>query len=121
MMMMMMNLSLGEEAEDGAQLEDILDKKRFLRELDEDDKELVKKIIKTQLFRHFIEDAFEYDDDNYEIKVFTDCVKILDGMGDVAEEYIREKLTPSSWNLLETTVPLPTDEGLPSTYSIERR
>ena len=113
-----MHLSLGEEAEDGAQLEDILDKKRFLRELDEDDKELVKKVIKTQLFRHFIEDAFEYDDDNYEIKVFIDCVKILDGMGDVAEEYIREKLTPSSWNLLETIVPLPTDEGLPSTYSV---
>lgn len=101
--------------EEGAQMEDILNKKHFFRAVEEDDKEFVKKVFKTQLFRHFIEDAFEYDDDNYEIKVFTDCVKILEGMGEFAEAYIREKLQPSSWNWREVNVPLPTNDGLPST------
>ena len=40
----------------------ILDKKGFLREVDEEDEKFVKGLMKTQLFQHFIEDAFEYED-----------------------------------------------------------
>lgn len=93
-------------------MEAILDKKTFLREVEEDDLPFVKRVAKTQLFRHFIEDAFEYDD-NYEINLFNDCVEVMKGLKEYAEEYIFDQLLPSHWPLKRVEVPLPTDEGVP--------
>lgn len=96
----------------GASLEEILDKKSFLREVDEEDRPFVKRITKTQLFRHFIEDAFEYED-NYEINLFNDCVAIMSGLKEYAEVYLFEQLLPSHWQLKRVDVSLPTNEGVP--------
>ena len=90
----------------------ILDKKGFMREVEEEDEKFVKGLMKTQLFQHFIEDAFEYED-NYEINLFNDCVEILRGMDDMGEKYIRKQLQPSNWKLTEVVVPAPSGTDLP--------
>ena len=90
-------------------MKDILNMKSFLKAVDEDDLKFVKKMSKTQLFQHFIEDAFEYED-NYEINLFNDCVKIMKGMGEYAQEYIMSKLTPSHWDLDVVDVPAASKE-----------
>ena len=96
----------------GASLEEILDKKSFLRAVDEGDRPFVKCIAKTQLFRHFIEDAFEYED-NYEINLFNDCVAMMRGLEEYAEVVLSEQLLPSHWELKRVDVSLPTNEGVP--------
>lgn len=85
-------------------MNDIINLKSFLKAVDEDDTKFVKKISKTQLFQHFIEDAFEYED-NYEINLFNDCVAIVKGMGDYAHDFIMSKLTPSNWDMEVVDVP----------------
>lgn len=97
-----------------------MDKKAFLREVEEDDRPFVKRVAKTQLFRHFIEDAFEYDD-NYEINLFNDCVEVVKGLKEYAEEYIFDQLLPSHWPLERVEVPLPTGEGVPEEWEREGR
>ena len=47
--------------------------KGFLRQVEEEVKPLMKTLCKTQMFSHFIHDAYEYDD-NYEVQVFTDVM-----------------------------------------------
>lgn len=92
-------------------MNEILNMKGFLKAVDEDDLKFVKKLSKTQLFRHFIEDAFEYED-NYEINLFNDCITVVKGMGDFANDYIFSKLTPSQWDMDTVDVPPPTNEGV---------
>ena len=85
--------------------------KSFLKNVDEDDLKFIKKMSKTQLFQHFIEDAFEYED-NYEINLFNDCITIVKGMGDYAVEYIIKQLLPSHWDLDIVDIPLPTSDDV---------
>ena len=85
--------------------------KSFLKNVDEDDLKFVKKMSKTQLFQHFIEDAFEYED-NYEINLFNDCITIVKGMGDYGVEYIIKQLLPSHWDLDIVDIPLPTSDDV---------
>ena len=80
--------------------------------MDEADRLFVKRVAKTQLFRHFIEDAFEYED-NYEINLFNDCVAIMGGLKEYAEVYLFEQLLPSHWQLKRVDVSLPTNDGVP--------
>ena len=96
-------------------MEEILDKKAFLREVEEEDRPFVKRIAKTQLFRHLIEDAFEYED-NYELNLFNDCIAVVRGMKEYAEEYIFDQLPPSHWPLQRVEVPMPTGEGVPEQW-----
>lgn len=98
-----------DDATNGASIKEILNMKSFLKGVDEDDMKFVKRLTKTQLFTHFIEDAFEYED-NYEINLFNDCVMIVKGMGEYGEEYIESQLTPSKWDLPVVDVPSPTKE-----------
>lgn len=98
-----------DDATNGASIKEILNMKSFLKGVDEEDVKFVKHLTKTQLFTHFIEDAFEYED-NYEINLFNDCVRIVKGMGEYAEEYIESQLTPSKWDLPVVDVPSPTKD-----------
>ena len=90
-------------------MNEIINLKSFIKAVDEDDVKFVKKISKTQLFQHFIEDAFEYED-NYEINLFNDCIAIRKGMGDYAQKYIMSKLLPSKWDVNVVDLPTPTFE-----------
>ena len=90
----------------------------FLHKVDEDDLKLVKCIVKTQMFHHFIEDAFEYED-NYEINLFNDCIALQKGLGSYAEEYIRDKLNPRNWMMQRVEVEMPNGVDLPANWEEE--
>ena len=96
----------------------ILNRKKFIREVEEEDTKLVKAISKSQLFHHFVEDAFEYED-NYEINLFNDCIKLRQRMGHYAEEYIRERLNPKNWELQTVNVETPNAAHLPENWETE--
>ena len=57
--------------------ENVFNTKGFLRQVEEEVKPLMKTLCKTQMFSHFIHDAYEYDD-NYEVQVFTDVMKLAE-------------------------------------------
>lgn len=69
--------------------------KGFLKQVDEEVKPFMKALCKTQMFSHFIHDAYEYDD-NYEVQVFTDVMK-LEELGDYLEDYVMDALSPKKW------------------------
>ena len=96
----------------------ILNRKKFLHEVKEEDVALVKIISKTQLFHHFVEDAFEYED-NYEINLFNDCIQLYQKMGHHAEDYIRERLNPKNWQLQMVNVEMPKATNLPDNWETE--
>ena len=70
--------------------------KGFLRQVEEEVKPLMKTLCKTQMFSHFIHDAYEYDD-NYEVQVFTDVMKLAEELGDYLEDYVMDALSPTKW------------------------
>ena len=96
----------------------ILNRKKFTHEVKEEDAKLVKTISKSQLFQHFVEDAFEYED-NYEINLFNDCILLHQRMGHYAEEYIRERLNPKNWELQTVNVEMPNATHLPENWEAE--
>lgn len=85
--------------EEGVDPEDVFNTKAFLKHLDgEESKPLLKAICKTQLFSHFVHDAYEYDD-NYEVRVFTEVSQIYHELGEYTEEYALDALSPVNWTL----------------------
>lgn len=104
--------------EENATFEKILNRKKFVHEVEEEDKKLVKAISRTQLFHHFVEDAFEYED-NYEINLFNDCIRLQKKMGHYAEDYIRDRLNPKNWELQTVNVDLPKATDLPENWEAE--
>lgn len=98
--------------EEGVDPDEVFNTKAFLKHVDEDSKPFLKSVCRTQLFSHFIHDAYEYDDD-YEVRVFTEAMKLKHEMGDVFEPYIISALSPEHWKKHEVNV-TPCDlRGLP--------
>ena len=78
--------------------------KAFLREVDEEKYDFLKMLCRTQLFSHFVHDAYEYDDD-YETRVFREAMQLKGEMGEVFEEYLVSALSPDHWQKQEVEVP----------------
>ena len=98
--------------EEGIDPDEVFNVKSFLRHVDEESKPFLKSVCRTQLFSHFIHDAYEYDDD-YEVRVFTEAMKLKHELGDVFEPYIISALSPEHWKKHEVNV-TPCDlRGLP--------
>ena len=109
--------------EEGIDPDEVFNIKSFLKHVDEDSKPFLKSVCRTQLFSHFIHDAYEYDedeffdddeyDDDYEVRVFTEAMKLKHELGDVFEPYIISALSPEHWMKHEVNV-TPCDlRGLP--------
>lgn len=84
------------QTEENVDPEDVFNTKAFLKHVDEENRPLLKAICKTQLFSHFVHDAYEYDD-NYEVRVFTEVSKIYHELGEYTEEYVLDALSPVNW------------------------
>lgn len=93
--------------------DNVFNTKGFLRHVDEDAKQLMKAICRTQLFSHFIHDAYEYDD-NYEVRVFTETMKLREELKEYTDNYVIEMLSPKMWKTRHVEV-MPCDlRGLPN-------
>ena len=99
--------------EENVDPEKVFNTKAFLKQVDEESKPLLKAICKTQLFSHFVHDAYEYDD-NYEVRVFNEVTKIYHELGDYTEDYVVGALSPVNWTKHEVDI-TPCDlRGLPA-------
>lgn len=67
---------------------------------------------KTQLFSHFIHDAYEYDD-NFEVQVFNDVMKLREELEEYTEDYVIDRLIPTKWHKQVVDVPPCDLRGLP--------
>lgn len=67
---------------------------------------------KTQLFSHFVHDAYEYDD-NFEVQVFNDVMKLREELEDYTEGYVMDHLMPTKWHNKVVNVPPCDLRGLP--------
>ena len=108
------------QTEEDVDPEDVFNTKGFLKHQEDEPKAFLKAICKTQLFSHFIHDAYEYDD-NYEVRVFTEVMKIYQELGEYTEEYVLDALSPLNWVKHEVDV-TPCDlRGLPNGYPLNGR
>lgn len=99
--------------EENVDPEKVFNTKAFLKQVDEESKPLLKAICKTQLFSHFVHDAYEYDD-NYEVRVFNEVTEIYHELGEYTEEYVVGALSPVNWTKHEVDI-APCDlRGLPA-------
>ena len=99
--------------EENVDPEKVFNTKAFLKQVDEESNPLLKAICKTQLFSHFVHDAYEYDD-NYEVRVFNEVTKIYHELGDYTEDYVVGALSPVNWTKHEVDI-APCDlRGLPA-------
>ena len=92
--------------------ENVFNTKGFLKHVDEEVKPFMKMLCKTQMFSHFIHDAYEYDD-NYEVRVFNDVMKLSAELGDYTEDYVVDALSPKKWEKRVINVPPCDLRGLP--------
>lgn len=96
--------------------ENVFNTKGFLKKVDEEKKPLLKAMCKTQLFSHFVHDAYEYDD-NFEVQVFNDVMKLREELEDYTEGYVTSSLIPTHWNNKVINVPPCDTNGLPEEYA----
>ena len=101
--------------EEGIDPEDIFNTKGFLRKVDEDNKPFLKAICRTQLFHHFVHDAYEYDDD-YEVRVFKEAMKLKPALDEYLEPYLLKQLSPENWETQKVDVTPCNMEGMPEGY-----
>ena len=73
---------------------------------------MLKAMCKTQLFSHFVHDAYEYDD-NFEVQVFNDVMKLREELKELTEGYVTQSLLPTQWEKKVISVPPCDLRGLP--------
>lgn len=95
--------------------ENVFNTKSFLKSVDEEKKPLLKAMCKTQLFSHFVHDAYEYDD-NFEVQVFNDVMKLREELEDYTEAYVTDSLIPTKWDSKVVNVPPCDLKGLPEGF-----
>lgn len=91
--------------------EEIFKTKKFLKSISEENQPIIKNIVITQLFNHFIHDAHDFDD-NYEVNLFNEAISVLKELGDYAVEYIMSFLLPDKWRTTTVEIPAPDSKGL---------
>ena len=104
---------IGEEAD--VDPDNVFNTKAFLKKVDEEKKPLLKAMCKTQLFSHFIHDAYEYDV-NFEVQVFNDVMKLHEELEEYTEDYVIDRLIPTKWHKQVVDVPPCDLRGLPDGY-----